>query len=49
MPCFRNAHSHTIATRQPASISASRFRWSRSTLESNFAFQNSGRVAGVVA
>ena len=46
---LRNAHSQTIATRQPASSRLRRLCRSRSTLESNFACQNSGRVAGVVA
>ena len=47
-PPFRRAHSQTTATRQPASSSSARFRRSRSTLASNFACQNSSRVAGVV-
>ena len=49
VPRLRNAHSQTIATRQPVASSSWRLRQSRSTLESNFACQNSGRVAGEVA
>ena len=45
---FRNAHSQTIATRQPASRRSRRLRWSRSVFASNFALQNLSRVAGVV-
>ena len=48
-PPFRNAHSQTTATRQPASSRSARFRRSRSTFTSNLACQNSSRVAGVVA
>ena len=45
----RNAHSHTIATRQPTSSRSLRVRRSRSMLAANFACQKSGRVAGSVA
>ena len=48
-PTFCSAHSQTTATRQPASSNSARFRRSRSTLASNFASQNSSRVAGVAA
>ena len=47
--CLRNAHSQTIATRQPAWSRSCRLRRSRSIFASNLARQNSWRVAGVVA
>lgn len=45
---FLRAHSHSIATRQPARRSATRTALSRSTLAENLVRQNSGRVAGFV-
>ena len=42
---FRNAHSQTIATRQPACSNFRLFRLSRSTFARNFACPKSGRVA----
>ena len=48
-PTLRSVHSQTTATLQPASSSSALFRRSRSTLASNFASQNSSRVAGVAA
>ena len=47
--CLRNAHSQTIATRQPAWSRSCRLRRSRSVFASNLARQNPRRVAGVVA
>ena len=47
--CLRNAHSQTVATRQPARSRSCRLRWSRSVFASNLARQNSRRVVGVVA
>ena len=47
--CLRNAHSQTIATRQPAWSRSCRLRRSRSVFASNLARQNSWRVVGVVA
>lgn len=45
----RNAHSHTTATRQPSSLSASSTRASRSTVLENFSCQNVAFEEGVVA
>ena len=45
---LRNAHSQTIATRQPASSRSRRLCRSRSVFASNLACQNFGRVVGVV-
>lgn len=45
----RNAHSQTIATRQPAFSSCTLVRWSRFILASNLVRQKSGRVVGLVA
>lgn len=46
--CLRNAHSHTIATRQPVSSSSRLLRRSRSVFASNLARQNVSRVLGMV-
>ena len=45
---WRNAHSQTIATRQPALSKSRRLRRSLSVFASNFARQNSSRVVGIV-
>ena len=46
---FRRAHSQTVATRQPASISLIATCRSLSTFRLNFSDQKSARVEGVVA
>ena len=46
---FRSLHSHSVATRQPASRRVVRIVRSRAMLPSNFVCQKSGRVDGVVA
>lgn len=45
---FLRAHSHSVATRQPAFRSASRTVLSRRTLDENLVRQNSGRADGFV-
>ena len=45
---WRNAHSQTIATRQPVSSKSRRVRRSLSVFASNFARQNFSRVVGIV-
>ena len=47
--CLRNAHSQTVATRQPPWSRSCRLRRSRSVFASNLACQNPWRVDGVVA